>query len=211
MNDAEAKAAGYDFTADWFSLHTPVWDRLIDQVRPTRILEIGSYEGRSAAFLIERCAASGPIELTCIDTWRGGVEHDAAAMGAVEQRFDHNLALARKRAGHPVALRKIKEGSFTALAKLVAQGEMGAFDFVYIDGSHQAPDVLADAVLGYALTRVNGVIAFDDYLWFNEPEGQQNPLNMPKPGIDAFVNLYQRKLRVVLGAPLNQFYVIKKA
>ena len=47
----------YEFTADWFSGNVPVWSALIEQVRPVRILEIGSYEGRSAVFAIQRCAA----------------------------------------------------------------------------------------------------------------------------------------------------------
>jgi hypothetical protein len=41
-----------------------------------------------------------------------------------------------------------------------------------------------------------------------EDPGRQDFYNMPKPAIDAFVNIFQRKLQV-LGAPLYQLYVRK--
>ena len=95
------------------------------------------------------------------------------------------------------------------MAKLLGDGASGAFDFIYIDGSHAAPDVLADAVLAFALLRVGGVIAFDDYVW--GPEEGQGPFNSPKLGIDAFVNTYIEKLRIVRRTPLWQLYVAKIA
>ena len=85
---------GYQFTAHWF-LHTAkgVWDRLIPRVDPTRILEIGSYEGYSACYLIDSLASRKSIELHCVDTWEGGVEHKdlATDMSSVEQRFLYNI------------------------------------------------------------------------------------------------------------------------
>lgn len=198
----------YEFTADWFSRFAAVWTAILKQHPPTRILEIGSYEGRSATFLIDHCAAERPVELFCVDTWAGGVEHDREAMRAVETRFDANLAKAREKAAHPVALHKIKSLSHQALAELIAQGASETFDLIYIDGSHQAPDVLADAVLAFRLLKVGGVMAFDDYLWSMEPKGRQDFYNMPKPAVDAFINIYQRKM-VVLGAPLYQLYARK--
>jgi hypothetical protein len=38
---------------------------------------------------------------------------------------------------------------------------------------------------------------FDDYVWCMEPHGQEDALNMPKPAIDAFVNINARKLQVM--------------
>ena len=82
------------------------------------------------------------------------------------------------------------------------------FDFIYVDGSHQAPDVLFDAVMSFKLLRKNGVIAFDDYLWFeNLPHGKD--LNRcPKPAIDAFTSIFYNKVNIIQ-APLKQLYVIK--
>ena len=85
----------YDFTNTWFDSAREVWDHLIPQINPIKILEIGSYEGASACYLIEKLAAQSEIELHCVDTWDGGVEHKAAGvfeanMADVEKRFHHN-------------------------------------------------------------------------------------------------------------------------
>lgn len=110
----------------------------------------------------------------------------------------------------PQAAQKIKSLSHPALLGLLPE-HRSTFDFIYVDGSHQAPDVLADALLSFWLLRVGGVMIFDDYLWSMEAYGQQDPLNMPKPAINAFVNLFQRKLRVINGIPLYQIAVQKLA
>ena len=41
----------------------------------------------------------------------------------------------------------------------------GAFDFIYIDGSHMRVDVLLDAVLAWQLLKPGGIMALDDYEW----------------------------------------------
>jgi predicted O-methyltransferase YrrM len=204
----------YRYTNNWFDqVARGNWDQLIPQLNPTRILEIGSYEGRSACYLIDHLAIEKSIEIHCIDTWEGGVEHHregafVATMAEVESRFHHNLRLAIGKAAYPVDCRIHKRSSDAALAQLLAEGKQGYFDFIYIDGSHQAPDVLCDAVLGFRLLRVQGLMVFDDYL-FQEPLPQGiDPLRCPKPAIDAFTNLYSRKLRI-LTAPLYQLFVQK--
>ena len=45
---------------------------------------------------------------------------------------------------------------------LLAEGRQGSFDFIYVDASHRAPDVLLDAVLAFQLLRIGGLIIFDD-------------------------------------------------
>lgn len=203
----------FDFTVTWFEqLARANWDDLLTQISPSHLLEIGSYEGASACYLIEKLGARGPLEIVCVDTWEGGVEHQEAAtdMASVEARFDHNIALARAAVTHPVQLLKLKGRSDHWLAQLLADGKRGHFDFIYIDGSHQAPDVLCDAVLAFHLLKVDGVMIFDDYLWSEHPPQQLDPLRCPKPAIDAFVNLHARKI-AILRAPLYQLFLRKVA
>lgn len=47
----------------------------------------------------------------------------------------------------------------------LCQLPVNAFDFYYVDGSHVAPDVMADAVLGWRLLKPGGIMVFDDYEW----------------------------------------------
>ena len=207
----------YEFTTDWFSYNIPVWEPLLAQLQARRMLEIGAFEGRSCCHLIERCGRERPVEIHCVDTWAGGVEHAAGThavgdMSDVERRFDRNVAIAASRVPHRADVVKHKMLSGDALIGLLAVPENAAsFDLVYVDGSHQAPDVLQDAVLAFRLLRVGGLIVFDDYLWSMEAQGSQDPLNMPKPAIDAFLNIYQRKVKIVRGPPLYQIYAHKTA
>ncbi len=201
----------YDFTNNWFaSTAKGVWDSLIPQINPTRILEIGSYEGASTCFLIEKLAALKEIEIHCVDTWEGGVEQKKREvnMSDVEKRFHHNTKMAISKVEKTVQLVLHKGFSDLALSKLIAEGKQGYFDFIYVDGSHQAPDVLCDALLSFRLLKNNGVIAFDDYLWQEQLPYGTDPIRCPKLAIDAFTNIYCRKIRVI-SAPLYQLYVQK--
>ncbi len=204
-------ARGYEFTNAWFeNTAKPVWENFIPAFGPRRILEIGSYEGKSACFLIDTLAKRFPIEAHCVDTWEGGIEHQDAGidMGPVEQRFHRNVALARACAPFPVDLRVHKGYSDVLSPRLLCDLGQNYFDLVYIDGSHQAPDVLFDALLGFKLTRIGGAMIFDDYNWWENLPGGKDLLRMPKPAIDAFVNINIRKVNV-LNSPLSQLFVEK--
>src|SRR5262245_5213669 len=58
--------AGKSFTADWTMWKIPIWMKLLApyQSRRTRVLEIGSWEGRSALFFLNYLRRA---RLTCID------------------------------------------------------------------------------------------------------------------------------------------------
>ena len=185
----------------------------MQKINPTRILEVGSYEGKSTAFIIETLANINDLEIHCIDSWEGGIEHKEGGvaesnMQAVEARFSHNMKIAIDKSRRTV--NEVHKGlSNKELPKLVASDMHEYFDFIYIDGSHQAPDVLLDAILGFELLRIGGVMAFDDYLWQEPLPGGADPIRSPKISIDAFTNIYCRKLKCLRGAPLNQLYIQK--
>jgi predicted O-methyltransferase YrrM len=131
-------------------------------------------------------------------------------MSAVEQRFARNVAIARSRSRSSVSVRTLKGGSMQRLASLLAEGHGGSFDFIHVDGSHQCPVVLCDAVLAFQLCRVGGVMVFDDYVWSQEQHGNEDLLNQPKLAIDSFVNCHLRKIEL-LGVNVRQMYIGKTA
>ena len=211
IEPAQSPEADYVFTTTWFwDSAKNVWDSLIPQIRPRKVLEFGSFEGASACYLIRACAKDAPFEIHCVDTWEGGIEHktNGVPMQAVESRFHHNTKLACASVAHPVKLMVHKGFSHLCLAQLLAETRGNYFDLVYIDGSHQAPDVLADAVLGFQLLAVGGWMIFDDYLWAEDLPYGRDPVRCPKPAIDAFLNINFRRAQV-LSAPLHQLYVRK--
>lgn len=150
-------------------------------------LEIGSFEGRSAIWLLENILTDPTSRITCVDTWRGSAEHKNSAIDFknIEENFDYNIQIS----GRAKQVTKIKGYSAFELRRL----PFASFDFVYIDASHKASDVLEDAVLSWQLLKVDGVMIFDDYIW--EPQYAQ--IDSPALAIDAFVKCYADKLSVL--------------
>ena len=53
----------YNFTNDWFNYHKYIWDSLINDLNPSKVLEIGSFEGASACYLIDKISKKENSEL----------------------------------------------------------------------------------------------------------------------------------------------------
>jgi hypothetical protein len=181
---------GGEFTTDWFSSKIPVWRRVLGPWRDQqiRILEIGSWEGRSALFFLKFFRRS---HVTCIDTFAGSEEHFANPQTAVqvletEARFDRNLAPFAKR------IDKIKSASGPALEALTAAGRR--FELAYIDGSHLSADVLNDSMQVWPLVVPGGVVIWDDYAWAPELP----PHLRPQPAIDYFLAQHPGQFRLLV-------------
>jgi hypothetical protein len=208
-----------EFTNTWFNdAAKNQWDKLLPQIKPKKILEIGSFEGASTCYLIQNLSKDNPIEIHCIDPWK--LETDKVGdlwdsncldipedvnMSNVEKRFRNNTDIAIEKSVNKVDLKIYKGFSADELSKMLAVGMRDYFDFIYIDGGHQGPDVLTDAVLSFRLLKVGGVIVFDDYLW---QVGKKDLISIPKLAIDSFVNIYSAKINI-FNAPLYQLYIKK--
>lgn len=203
-------ADDYEFTTDWF---TPSWENWLlftADRKISKILEIGSFEGRSTCAMIEHFGQKGRLQVVCVDDWQGSPEHRQFDMSVVEQRFNRNIGRAVARLGHRVDVYKHKGRSVEVLSGLMKEHQ-NSFDLVFVDGSHQACDVLTDLVLSYHLCAVGGQIICDDYLWNNAPHGSQDLLMMPRLAIDAFAHTFMRKLAQFGGLKLYQVYFVKTA
>lgn len=171
--------AGKEFSSDWTSWHFPVWTNVLAHLReqPCDVLEIGSWEGRSAIFFLEFLPRS---RVTCVDTFGGGTENHASPSEScqiplIEQRFDANLRSYGPRA------EKIKATSVEALTGLARSD--AAFDLIYVDGSHLRDDVMVDSLLAWPLLRPGGVLIWDDYAG-----GQDKPAaERVMPAVEVFL------------------------
>lgn len=178
---------GKQFTSNWASQHFTLWRRVLSPLRkkPLRILEIGSWEGRSALFFVNFFRRS---TITCIDTFEGGSEVYAKwkdQLSGIEARFDHNLAPFGSR------VEKLRLPSRVALDRLTEQGRR--YDLAYIDGSHDHDDVLADSVGTWSLLAPGGIIIWDDYQWGTHLPADQRP----KAAIDAFLSEHDGSYRLL--------------
>ena len=173
------------FSVDWFTRHIPLWSRLLAPLagQPVEALEIGVFEGRSTVWLLENVLTHPDARLTWVDTFAGSPEHARMDLGGLESRFRGNVArFAGKASGHVGRSADVLPGL-----------PRDRFDFIHVDGSHEAPDVLADAVLAWPLLKVGGVMAFDDYAWREFPE----PERLPGPAIDAFLAVMKGRFEEV--------------
>jgi predicted O-methyltransferase YrrM len=184
----------YQYTKDWFAWAPEVWKQLVPHLpERKRFLEIGSFEGRSAVWTIENMISDGG-EIVCIDTWEGGTEHVNGEMVGAEERFHHNITEIRKKYPQRTVM-SFRDTSVNALAALltVDKSNFKPFDFIYIDGSHLAKDVLTDACMAWPMLKKGGFMVFDDYLW--KPLGFST-IQRPKIAIDTFINLFENELAI---------------
>jgi predicted O-methyltransferase YrrM len=187
----------YEFEYDWFSGNTPTIKDAIRLVitpeSPLNMVEIGSWEGRSAVWFLENVLTHEDSTLHVIDPW------DCPIGETIEARFDHNTGLALQTS--PARLIKHKGHSTDVLPTLPAS----TFDVIFIDGSHLARDVFMDTALAWRLLRPGGVLIWDDYLLEHKVEfrdGRAVPVEAtdvecPKMAIDAFLECFEPVCKVI--------------
>lgn len=173
------------FTQDWFSQHTHNWERWLGRFKdePIQALEIGSYEGRSAVWLLRNILTHPDSHLTCVDPFAYDtplVGYDLPDIAAAKARFLANMAeLNSTRWEHQC----VDSLSFFRANKK-------SFDLIYIDGNHHPSAVLVDLVLAWLCLNENGVMICDDYLWHAAER-------TPKEAIDGFATCLRGQYDII--------------
>ena len=157
----------FDQNKDWFTHNiTQLKKVLVEPDKIRFIVEIGNLEGRSTIWLADHCAKAKIISnlVTRRRLLKNISEHPRC--DDIDLKFgksEHEL----KRISYGVA------------------------DFIYIDGSHEAEDVLLDGLLCWKLLKKGGIMVFDDY-GLEEPLGYKK--YKPSIGIDAFLSVVDCKI-----------------
>ena len=168
----------FTFQRSWFDEDVrPEWEQLTTPFRGKKlnILEVGSFEGASTTWLLDNLMSHPESRMTAIDTFEGGMEHQDPDqvhqydITSLESRFQSNTS----KCEHVNKLRVMKARSDEALLEL--RREATVFDFIYIDASHVAVDVLHDAVVCWRMLKVHGTMVFDDVAWKGYLEDCYNP------------------------------------
>jgi predicted O-methyltransferase YrrM len=166
----------YDFTTDWFTMRIPKWREMLKpfQGQPDiHYLEIGVSEGRSALWMLENILTHPTAKITCLDIFLNKTKHERFLANLILSDFLDKATM-------------IKGKSQITLKTL----PLDSYDIVYIDGSHTAPDVLADAVLSWSLLKKGGIMIFDDYML----DWELPPQERPKIAIEAFLRIHKNEL-----------------
>jgi predicted O-methyltransferase YrrM len=185
------------YTNQWFDPNVPAWKGFFagwDQ-RPVTAVEVGSYEGRSAVWLLENVLRHPDSRIHCIDVFADRDQPDS-----YWHRFEENLT--------PFADKvEVYQGySFDYLTGFVRAGLRA--DFVYVDGSHRAADVLEDLVLGFRILKPGGLMICDDYLG-GAGSNEDLILGSPKIAVDAFTTIYRDRIELIGRQPLYQLAMRK--
>jgi predicted O-methyltransferase YrrM len=187
LEAAQAEAEPrYEFSNKWFSGNIRLFAQFLTGLkdRPCRLLEIGSYEGRSATWLVDHIATHPSAVIDAVDV----CEHP---------KLRRNLAAT----GHADKVTFHLGPSAVVLRTL----PLDSYDFAYIDGCHWTVNVLEDAVHAFRLLKAGGIMAFDDYMWDDPAENQEG---RPKEAIDAFLSVYRDQVELLHRG--NQVWIRKK-
>ena len=161
MTDTEPQ-----FSVDWTTHKVDAWQSLLGHLAgtPVRMLEIGVWEGRSSIHFCEQFLTHPDSRLVCLDPKPQPVFESNLKAAGVRWRVEFHKSDSRKH---------------------LQQFTDEQFDIAYIDGSHEAADVLRDGLNVLPLMKPGGLMIFDDYL-HNDLPGRHI---MPGVGIDCFLQV----------------------
>jgi predicted O-methyltransferase YrrM len=158
-------------------------------------LEIGVFEGKTSCWLMDNILSIESIHnskgmLHCIDPY-------------ITKNGEYNL---RQHLGDVIFYRA---PSGEVLIDLI-KGKVFNFDFVYVDGDHNACNLLEDLLLSWKLLKVGGIMLIDDYEmevtdpWHYVSHAEFNKDNPklrfthPRIAIDAFLNIYRGQFDLII-------------
>jgi hypothetical protein len=154
------------YNTDWVSSKISSWDSLkeyFSDINNTHCLEIGSFEGRSANYWAENYCNGKNSAVDCLDTW---TSVNREYKENLFERFKSNVNT-HINSGRLNFYQDISIKTLTNFLYEVHNNQREKYNFIYIDGSHVADNVLQDAVLADQMLKVGGIMGFDDYRYYN--------------------------------------------
>jgi len=164
----DASAYSRDVTG-WQSRH-PWFEQIIGQLKPRRILEIGTWKGASAIHMAQLARQLDPqAQVLCVDTWLGShrvlwttpdYRKQLLLKNGFPQQYFQFLA--------NVVLSGLQESIFPLPMTSYCAGDILSragmqFDVIYIDAHHDEDEVISDMRRCYGLLRAGGMMFGDDY------------------------------------------------
>ncbi len=170
---------GFDYTAyapdrSGWGGESAAFGEIIRSVRPSFVIEVGTWKGASALTMAEAMGREGiGGKILCVDTWLGALEFwsdqsDPERFGALECRHGYPSVYYRFLANvrHAGQERRIVPFPLpaSAAALWLMRTDLRA-DLIYLDGSHEEEDVYQDLLDYHSLLAPGGVLFGDDWGW----------------------------------------------
>lgn len=160
-----------------------------------RILEIGAFTGTSIINMLKILPNSFG---TTIDRWANYIENiDSKSIDILKNMEKYNIEKIYKqnlkKMGVEHRVETLKGDSRDMLINLLK--ERREFDFIYVDGSHEAFDCYLDCELSWDLLVKGGIMGIDDYQYkFNE----EDIIHKPFEGINWFLEKHKNEYSILL-------------
>lgn len=183
----------------------PIFRQLIDKIRPTTIIEVGTWKGQSA-ITMGNAVRDFNLNTTihCVDTWLGAIEFWTTGRNTGER----NLMTIN---GYPQVYYQflsnvVHNNLQNVILPFPNTSENGYRYFkhfnitaqmIYIDASHEEDDVYKDLNNYYELLENNGILFGDDY-------------QKDWPGVINSVNRFSQEKNMSLEIVGNNFWILKK-
>ena len=169
-------------TTDYFSKNAFYWNSIFSKnLKDFSYLEIGSWEGNSALYILKNF---NPKEVVCVDIWD---LYDNEYKNKQLERFE-NFKSNLKEFEQKFSFHKDTSDNFFKINKKI-------FDLIYIDGSHEAPQVYKDLSNSWNCLKDNGIIVCDDYFYGSLYDKQSE--EMPAVSINKFLNENKDRIKII--------------
>ena len=181
--DFKNKLKEYNFSVFWFMNNFEIFNYFLptDTNKSFTYLEIGSYEGMSLLYTLEKYKHAN---ITAIDLWNDN---------NIETSFNKNT-------NKYINLIKIKSDSIIALRELNKNNKK--FNYIYIDGFHDGSHVIVDAIEAFKLLDINGLMILDDFM-----QDDKNIAYQSYEGIFYFLELFRKEIKILY---FQNILVLKK-
>lgn len=183
----------------------PIFRELIEKIKPTTIIEVGTWKGQSA-ITMGRIVKEFNLNTTihCVDTWLGAVEFWTNLNDTKER--DLKMFNGYPQIYYQFLSNVVHNNLSNIILPFPNTSENGyryfkynkvSAQLIYIDASHEEDDVYKDLNLYYELLENDGIIFGDDYQsgW---------------PGVINSVNKFSKEKNINLEIKDNNFWILKK-
>jgi predicted O-methyltransferase YrrM len=155
----------YKFTNDYFTADY-VWNTLLTPLKGKpnlKFLELGTYEGRSAVWLLKNILTDSTSSIYCVDMWKNNEAFEKCIYNLNFFSWSQ-IAIYRKTTAE-------------ALNQFIKHKIY--FDFIFIDADHSTKSVLEDFGLSLKCIKPSGIIYIDDYPTWDSVKDAINYLENP--------------------------------
>lgn len=148
-----------------FSDCHPIFEKLISEIKPNLIFELGTYKGKSAIHMANLTKKyNTQCKVVCIDTWLGSAEHfhseDLKRVDGYPTMFYQFLANVMYTNNQDVIV-PLPIDTLSQYRILKENNSLA--DIIYVDAGHFYESVSMDIKLYWELVKPGGVMLGDDY------------------------------------------------